>query len=418
MFRSRHRPLICLLLLAFLPQAWGQRAAPLPALTGTSLTLSTSTNRIVPTPLRTQSQPVLAALVTLRNNARQAATFSFSDPELARSKFTFSLFNADNTLVWTGTGSPTKRTPELTSGNLTLPPKSSWQVAARIPLTTQDTWLPPGFYRLEATLNGSPVTFAATSFEIAAMPQPPTPRASGILGLILSPAIPSTPAAGASVTIEPINTLSHGATAESYAFQGTVGPDGRFDAKLEPGTYLVRVSWSRPQSAETQNQNQTTLNPVPPLTASKTVVVPKGRMAPLTIRLSAPLLPVRPVQPDSPSVLSVEEVSAMVILSEDGSRKIRVRAEGTVPHPGYTNARLVPPLVVPAIAPADGGRILFLQLVTDAPAPNLFYPQVITAVSAEITLPYNEETQVWVFSQSNTLTRSVGNTTPTGPNAP
>jgi len=408
-----HRLIILLVLMAGLSGVQAQRVSPLPALSGTSLTLSTSASRIVPTPLRPSSAPpVLGAMVTLRNNARQPATFTFPDPDLAHSKFTFSLFNAENTLVWTGAGSPTKRSGVPTSADVKLAPRSSWQAAVRIPLATEGTWLPSGTYRLEATLNGTPVTFAATSFEIATVSPPPEPGPSGIMGLVLAPATAGisqqTPAGGASITIEPVVTSTANSPAtRTFSYQGVSAADGRFDAKLPPGTYLVRASWSPPQSEEVQASNQTAMNPVSPVTASSTVVVPKGRMTPLTIRLSAPRVPIRPLQPASPPVLSVDEVSAMVILAEDGSKKIRIQASGTVPHPGYTNARLVTPLIVPAITAAEG-NILFLQFVADAPPPDLFYPQVIVSVSAEITLPFNEETQVWIFSQTNTKTTPVG----------
>lgn len=401
-----------LLLLAFSPIGLqAQRPAPLPALTGTSVTLTTSANRIIPHPLRADSPPpILGAMVTLRNHSRQAASFTFPDLDLARSNFTFSLFNAENSLIWTGAGTSPTRSAHPTSSLLTLAARSSWQAAVRIPLTTHETWLPAGHYRLEATLNGTPVTFAAGSFEIAALPSPPEPGASGIMGLVLAPAgdghSSQTPAAGASITVEPAIPVSSPARG-SFVYQGVTAADGRFDAKLPPGNYLVRVSWSAPQSDALQSSNQMAMNPMPPIIATKMVVVAKGRLAPLTLRLSAPRPPIRPLQPEKAVALSADEATAMVILTEDGTKKLRIQATGTVPHPGYTNARLIAPLVVPAIAPVEG-NILFLQLVTDSPSPDLIYPQVITTVSAEVTLPFNEETVVWIFSQTNTLTAPVG----------
>lgn len=408
-----NRLLLVLAFVASASSALAQRFTPPPALTGNSLTLSTSTNRVVRTPLRDNAAPpVLGAMVTLRNNGRQPAQFTFPDPELAKTKFTFSLFNAENTLVWTGAGTSTKRTANPPSASLSLPPRSSWQSAVRIPLTTDGTWLPTGFYRLEATLNGTPVTFAAASFEIIALPTPPEPSASGIMGLVLAPSdgfnSTQTPAVGASVTVESASLIPASSTANrTFLYQGVTSDEGRFDAKLPPGNYLVRVSWSPPQSNETQSSNQASMNPVPPIVTTRTVAVAKGRMAPLTIRLSGPRVPVRPIDPAQSLVLSVDEVDAMVILAEDGSKKIRVQAQGTVPNPGYTNARLVVPLIVPAIAQVEG-NILFLQFAVDSPPPNLFFPQVLATVNAEVTLPYNDETVVWVFGQSNTLTKPVG----------
>lgn len=396
-----------------------QRSTPLPPLSGTSVTLATSSQRVVTHPLRTDSPaPVLGTLVTLRNNARQPATFTFADLELAHTKFTFSLFNSENSLIWTGPGTPTKRSPFPQTPSLNLAARSSWQVAARVPLTTDGTWLPVGIYRLEATLNGTPITFAAASFEIVAAPAAPTTGSSGIMGLVLAPtSSPSdrthTPAANASVTIEPAKRPA--STTTQFTFQGQTDAAGRFDAKLPPGAYRVRVSWSPPQSQSVQDSNQTQMHAVAPITATSTITVPKGRMAPLTLELFAPT-PVFPVQPRNSTVLSADEVSAMIILAEDGSKKIRIQATGTVSHPGYRNARLVTPLVVPAIA-ATEGTILFLQMVTDTPDPNLMFPQVISSVSAEVTLPYNDEAQVWIFSRGNTATASV-RTSPPSQQAP
>jgi hypothetical protein len=97
-------------------------------------------------------------------------------------------------------------------------------------------------------------------------------------------------------------------------------------------------------------------------------------------------------------VSKIDALSANLATAANGDRVIRVEAEATVPHPGYTrNPRLVPASIAPAIAALDGS-ILFLRFEVDPPDPRFMYPMILAKVRTSAEFPYTNETMVWVYA--------------------
>lgn len=168
-------PAITCLLLAFSPFL---KAQSLPPLSGVAVSLTTSTTRVesAPEALLNPRRTTLAAQVQLRNRSRFPLTYSFPNLSAAQAKFQFSLYNAQDEVVWTSPARIPARSIAPTSPNLTLRPGSAWTASVLVPLAPAGTWLPSGTYRLEAVLDGTPSTFAAASLQIVAPITPVTPR--------------------------------------------------------------------------------------------------------------------------------------------------------------------------------------------------------------------------------------------------
>jgi len=175
-------PAITCLLLACSPLV---QAQSLPPLSGVSVSLATSTNRVEATPeaLLNPRRTSLAAQIQLRNRSRSPLTYSFPDLSAAQAKFQFSLYNEQDEVVWTSPARIPARSIAPTSPNLTLRPGSAWTASVLVPLAPSGTWLPSGTYRLEAVLDGTPSTFAAASLQIVApiTPVDPLPPATTLV---------------------------------------------------------------------------------------------------------------------------------------------------------------------------------------------------------------------------------------------
>jgi hypothetical protein len=390
-------------------------AQSLPPLSGVTVSLSTSATRVVAGPnARGKRGETLAAQITLRNRGRAPLSFEFPDVESARSKFTFSLFDETDTLVWSGAAHVPVRasnTSGVSSTTLTLAPRAAWHGTALIPLVLNETWLPPGVYRVEAALAGTPATFAAANFEIVA---PTAPLTSGIDGLVLlqdpaSNLLPA-PAPDALVRIESLvrPNVSSAAILPAIPFQGRTDSEGRFSASLPPGDYLVKAS-SGPTvtgvgaTSGVSGSERPDVDVSPGLTGSAIVKVLPNERASVTINLSSG----KPPGPDTPGVLAsgVNSVSAAVITDAEGVKRLRVTASGWVPHPGYANARLVATPVL-SLAPLVGGT-LRLDLRVTAPPPGGLYPMVIAQVSATAEFPLDGQNSVIVRAASNSMSATV-----------
>jgi hypothetical protein len=188
LFQSLSLPAITCLLLALSPLL---QAQSLPPLSGVSVSLATSTNRVEATPeaLLNPRRTSLAAQIQLRNRSRFPLTYSFPDLSAAQAKFQFSLYNEQDEIVWTSPARVPARSIAATSPNLTLRPGSSWTASVLVPLAPAGTWLPAGTYRLEAVLDGTPSTFAAASLQIVApiTPVAPLPPATTLVSGLYTP---------------------------------------------------------------------------------------------------------------------------------------------------------------------------------------------------------------------------------------
>lgn len=261
------------MLLAWLVTSPLLPAQSLPPLSGVSVSLNTSSNRveISPEALSNPRRNQLAAQIQLRNRSRSPLSYQFATVDDAQTKFTFSVFDSTDTVVWTGSGRlPARAVIAPTSTTQILRPGAAWTASVLIPLAPSGTWLPAGTYRIEAALAGSPSVFAATSFEVAAPPV-----------IIVDPPV---------IIVDP---------------------------------------------------------PV-----------------------NAPTL-----------VSGIDQVSAYLVTNADGAQVIRVSASGWMPHPGYTNARLAAPDIVPMIANTAGTGILFLDFTVTAP------PQALSPSKSATNLP-------------------------------
>lgn len=277
-------PTVATLLLASLLSSHSLPAQSLPPLSGVSVSLATSTNRVDATPeaLLNPRRTSLAAQIQLRNRSRSPLTYQFPTLADAQTKFTFTVYDSSDTAIWTGTARIPSRAPAVTTTTQVLRPGAAWTASTLIPLAPSGTWLPTGTYRLEAVLAGTPSVFAATSFEITAPP-----------AIVVDP---------------PINT---------------------------------------------------------------------------------PTL-----------VGGLDQLSAQLVTNEKGSQSLRVTASGWVPHPGYTNPRLEPSTSIPLVISTDGSTTLYLDFNVDTPAPNAFYIQVITNVTATFDMPFTGQSSVTIRSAS------------------
>lgn len=285
------------MLLAWLVTSPLLPAQSLPPLSGVSVSLNTSSNRveISPEALSNPRRNQLAAQIQLRNRSRSPLSYQFATVDDAQTKFTFSVFDSTDTVVWTGSGRlPARAAIAPTSTTQILRPGAAWTASVLIPLAPSGTWLPAGTYRIEAALAGTPSVFAATSFEVAAPPV-----------IIVDP---------------PVN---------------------------------------------------------------------------------APTL-----------VSGIDQVSAYLVTNADGAQVIRVSASGWMPHPGYTNARLAAPDIVPMIANTAGTGILFLDFTVTAPPPGRMYIMIISQVNATIDIPFNGQSSVTVRAASGSQSVEISDKPP------
>jgi hypothetical protein len=356
---------------------------------------------------------ISVAQVVLRNRGRLQVRFDFPDELARQQRFTFTLYDQGENVVWSDTatarvfrsGGPNTR--EVSAEELL--PRAAWTASARIPATLDGAPLKGGVYRLEATLNGAPAVLATMPLVIRS----PEITVSGISGLVLSTET-GLPEAGARVSIRPVINIVNQRDriiSQPFFIQKTTGEDGRFSVELAPGRHSVTVSSGGPGtggwsggvvssdgSATSQGEIEVG-GTAGLLTGATTVRVEDGKMSDVTIMVRGRID--RPILPQRTFVMSVDRLNAAVVTLQDGSNVIRVSATGTVPHPGYGNPRLVRSVVAPMIAPAGGGSILFLDFLVDDPDPNFFYPMVIGTVNAEAEFPLTDEVEVWVKSRSN-----------------
>lgn len=411
-----------------------QAAALLP-LQGLTISLSSSHQTVAlppveKTPARTAD--AIAVLATLRNRGPRPVEVAFEDIETARGKFVFSLYREeDDELLWTSLGEAPARVAARVSGtSLRLARKTAWSSAVRVPLQFEGEWLAAGRYRIEAVLAGNPSVFAALGFEVIRNERPVVN--SGIEGRVLMTSTTSTrstvPAPEAALTIRRLAAAVQPNTAvvpetQDIVFTGKTDREGRFNVALPPGNYFISAVWGRdiahldtqPGSgaiassgigmngdAPVSSQSATTFLH----TGSAKVTVKAGAMSSVTIHLRGRpgVADPRPPVLNQTLVLSTDSAAAERFTAANGTAKIRVQASGTVPHPGYRNARLVVSPVIPMIAPADGGGLMVLNFVVDPPDPNFFYPMVIATVEATVELPDNGETVIWIQSQGERAT--------------
>jgi hypothetical protein len=161
------------LLLAWLGTSPLLPAQSLPPLSGISVSMTTSSNRveISPEALSNPRRNQLAAQIQLRNRSRFPLSYQFATLDEAQTKFTFTVFDSADTAIWTGAARLPTRAPAVpTSTTQILRPSAAWTASVLIPLAPSGSWLPAGTYRIEAVLAGTPSVFAATSFEVVAPP--------------------------------------------------------------------------------------------------------------------------------------------------------------------------------------------------------------------------------------------------------
>jgi hypothetical protein len=211
-------------------------AQSLPPLSGISVTLSTSATHIQPARITSGTRgETLAAQVTLRNRGRTPLSFDFPDLAAAQSKFTFSVYDSADQLVWSGAGRIPLRATRLAQTSLQLAPRSAWTSSVLIPLTPSGSWLPPGSYRLEAVLAGTPSTFAATTFEIQDSERPP---------IIINPLPlqPGTLVSGLNQITAQIVTTEQGLQAVRVSASGWVPHPGYTRPRLAPALVVPAIA--------------------------------------------------------------------------------------------------------------------------------------------------------------------------------
>ena len=380
----------------------------LPPLQGLTISLSSSHQQVMLPPLERggRTQDVLGVMATLRNRGSRAFEVAFADLDSARGRFVFSLYREeDDALLWSGLGQvPARVASRVQDVAQKLARQAAWSAGARIPLKIDGEWLATGKYRVEAVLAGSPSVFAALGFEV--LPSGTVSIDSGLRGQVLvgfeeeSPPAVAEPAVGAVVTITPVKSSNERAAGEPLRVE--TDAQGRFSLPLPPGEYWVSPDWG---SIRVPFVTQVQPRLSPPVLPVKTYLatVRAGEMTDITLHL-APRLIIDPPPLPGVLVLSIEEASVERVVGTNGESSLRVRAAGSVPHPGFGHPRLLLSPVLPAIAPADGGGLAVLDFVVDPPNPALFYPMVISTVQATVEIPDNGQSVIWIHSKSGRTT--------------
>lgn len=376
------------------------QAPVLPPLQGLTISLSSSHQTVaLPPPERGSRIPnVVGVMATLRNRSARPIEVAFDDLESARGKFVFSLYREeDDTLLWSSVGQvPSRVAARVLEARQRLTRNAAWSASAKVPLQINGEWLAAGKYRIEAVLAGSPSVFAALGFTVTA-----ATHTTGLRGLVLRPSgdrnTPPTPVAGAAIAITPAQ--EEVANWEQPVFQGVTAADGRFEAGLPAGEYWVQAQGTRPVLIKSRLSLPVFLDEVQ-VKAS----VRQGRMSEVTLSLPPPMVIDPPPLPEAVLVPAIDQASVERVVGANGEARIQVRVEGTVPHPGYGNARLELSPVVPAMASLEGGAPVVLNFLVDVPNPRFFYPMVITTVNATFEMPDQGQTLFWIQSRSGRTT--------------
>jgi hypothetical protein len=233
--------------------------SPSPAPTATPALRLTGT---APPPGRTGDGRVnFPASVCLANHSRLPIDFEFADTGAAERKFVFRLYDAADQLVW-------ESLPDVVSAPVVTPLKllsgAMWHRTVLVPLVGPDGPLAIGSYKLEASIDGTPLYGATASLQIVARPDPtptptpkptPTPRPTpspdtGIRGVVLQgPIQPVTtagtdntaPVPGALVMIQQLRPDATTLLPLPFVWKGTANENGEFEKTTPPGRFRVRA---------------------------------------------------------------------------------------------------------------------------------------------------------------------------------
>jgi len=148
-------------------------AAATPASGGVTLALSTSgfsftplIGVLLPPPGTTKPAPLppqgFSAAVTLLNNTTAAIPCTLGVTGTPGEKFVFTVYDSNGNVVWNSLPAVTMPLELLT----TLPAATAWHGSVFVPLFIKGKALLPGTYTLQASLYGSPVFTATTSFVV------------------------------------------------------------------------------------------------------------------------------------------------------------------------------------------------------------------------------------------------------------
>ena len=236
---------------------------PLIILSGTPNALTKSSSRSV----RRSSDFVLIrafnASVSLVNHTNNDIAFEFPTAADNESRFVFSVFDSNDTLVWQS-DADTAAAQIVTTG--TLRARSAWRQQTIVPLTLDGNFLAAGRYTLEARVNGTPEFSATASFEVketgsGGPSNPPPDLHSGIKGVVVAG-----PSGGAQLDVQlaamPMpHAVVHitgpilvpppretGALMPDYIGVGgvhivTADDQGKFQITLPPGKYFASASY-------------------------------------------------------------------------------------------------------------------------------------------------------------------------------
>jgi hypothetical protein len=187
--------LLAWLALAGVAQAGGAKTKPAPRLSALQVSLATTgyqfdvvhyysfTNIIVdptnpialPLAATTIPQEPLVPIVTplgfganfiLKNNTSAPLTVVFPWAYWAANKIVFTVYDANDAVVWTSAPIPVDVPPLAQPVSLTLGAGQSWSQTVFVPLVLAGGALPDGNYRLEATVTGTPAFSANAAFAV------------------------------------------------------------------------------------------------------------------------------------------------------------------------------------------------------------------------------------------------------------
>lgn len=106
------------------------------------------------------------AKFSLKNNKNIPLKFTFPWVYWATKKIVFSVYDTNDAMVWTSAPIPIDCRPIAQPVELTLSPGKSWSQSVFVPFNYNGTDLLNGTYRLEATVSGTPLISANSSFTI------------------------------------------------------------------------------------------------------------------------------------------------------------------------------------------------------------------------------------------------------------
>jgi hypothetical protein len=138
-----------------------------------------STNLLVDSPIASvpstagsSSGPLgFGAVFTVKNGTRMPINVAFPWAYWATNKIVFTVYDTNDTVVWTSTPIPVDVPPLAVPVNLQLKSGQSWSQAVFVPLftgngLTAQNLLPDGNYRLEAAVAGTPALSVNTGFVV------------------------------------------------------------------------------------------------------------------------------------------------------------------------------------------------------------------------------------------------------------